>query len=446
MSKFRSQIVGATLAVVLLATGASAQLLPTVSLPPVSVPLPPPAANLPVVGPVLRDVLGTPQAQQAVVPSLNRVSGLPESIAEAGEMTLLELRRLRLERLIRENRNLLEADERGRPVRRGVLVVVDPEPVSLQLAARAGFRILASDRNPQLGIQIVQLAVPRRLSTRAGLELVQRVAPRLQADYDHVFEPAGGSLLPLAGALASSAGQANGRAMGMIDGGVASHPSLSGAAIEQNGFAGSPQPTGHGTAVASLLVGNQGPFHGAATGAQLYVADVYGGNSAAGSATMIIKALGWLVGHRPSVINISLVGPPNKAVARAIEIVRSKGIQVVAAVGNDGPAAPPQYPASYPGVIAVTGVDARGRALPEAGRAKHLDFAAPGADMAAALPGQGYGRVRGTSFAAPLAAGRLLIAGSPARLAAEARRGKGRVGRGIVCGDCRIDPRKVGAR
>jgi hypothetical protein len=97
-------------------------------------------------------------------------------------------------------------------------------------------------------------------------------------------------------------------------------------------------------------------------------------------------------------------------------------------------------------VIAVTAVDAGGRALPEAGKAVHLDFAAPGADMAAASPGQGYAKVRGTSFAAPLAAARLLFAGSPAALAAEARPGKGRVGRGIVCGTCRTDPRSVGAR
>jgi len=54
--------------------------------------------------------------------------------------------------------------------------------------------------------------------------------------------------------------------------------------------------------------------------------------------------------------------------------------------------------------------------------------------------------VRGTSFAAPLAAARLLLAGSPARLAAEARPGRGRVGRGIVCGECRVDPRIVGAK
>jgi subtilase family protein len=126
--------------------------------------------------------------------------------------------------------------------------------------------------------------------------------------------------------------------------------------------------------------------------------------------------------------------------------VQRRGIRVVASVGNDGPAAPPQYPASFAGVIAVTAVDARGRALPEAGKATHLDFAAPGADMAAALPGQGYARVRGTSFAAPLAAARLLVIGSPERLAAEARRGSGRVGRGILCFDCRIDPKSVGAK
>jgi subtilisin family serine protease len=181
-------------------------------------------------------------------------------------------------------------------------------------------------------------------------------------------------------------------------------------------------------------------------GSRLYVADVYGGNRAAGSATAIVKALGWLSGRHPEVINISLVGPPNRIVERAIRIVQSRGIEVVAAVGNDGPAAPPQYPASYAGVIAVTAVDAGGRALPEAGKATHLDFAAPGADMAAALPGTGYTRVRGTSFAAPLAAARLLATGSPLTLAAEARPGKGRVGRGIVCSTCRIDPRSVGAR
>jgi hypothetical protein len=443
MSSFARYVLSAAVAGALVAGSAGAQLLPGVGLPPVSLPVP--VGNVPVAGPVLQDVLRQPEAQQVIRPTLDTVSGLPEAIAEAGAGTLLDLRRLRLQELIRSNRNQLESDGNGQPVRRGVLVAVEPDPLSLQLASRAGFRISADDTDPTIGLRSVQLAVPRGMSARDGLKRLRSAAPQLQADYDHVFEPAGGGLVPLNIALASVSGVGGGRVVGMIDGGVASHPSLAGASIEQNGFSGSPQPTGHGTAVASLLVGSQGPFRGAAIGASLYVADVYGGNRAAGSATAIVRALGWLVGHRAQVINISLVGPPNKLVERAVQLVQRRGIQLVAAVGNDGPAAPPQYPASYAGVIAVTAVDGRGRALVEAGKAAHLDFAAPGADMAAALPGKGYTRVRGTSFAAPLAAARLLLAGSPARLANEARPGRGRVGRGIVCADCRIEPRAVGA-
>ena len=341
---------------------------------------------------------------------------------------------------------ILDMDDRRQPVRRGILVAIDPDPVSLQLSQKAGFRPVAQNMDPVLGIRSVQLAVPQGLNVRAALRLLRNVAPRMQADFDHLFEPAGGALIPLGGALASSAAVSSGGVVGMIDGGVAAHPSMASAAIEQNGFAGAPKPTGHGTAVASLLIGNQAPFRGAAAGAQLYVADVYGGSRAAGSAIMIARALGWLASKRPQVINISLVGPSNLLIQRAVRAVQARGIQVVAAVGNDGPAAPPQYPASYPGVISVTAVDARGRALPEAGKPTHLDFAAPGADMAAALPGRGYARVRGTSFAAPLAAARLLAAGSPQRLANEAHPGRGKVGRGIVCATCRIDPRAVRAK
>ena len=82
----------------------------------------------------------------------------------------------------------------------------------------------------------------------------------------------------------------------------------------------------------------------------------------------------------------------------------------------------------------------------EAGRATHLDFAAPGADLAAALPGKGYTEVRGTSFAAPFVAARIAATGSAARLVSEAEPGKGKVGRGIVCGSCDIPPKVVGLK
>jgi subtilisin family serine protease len=282
------------------------------------------------------------------------------------------------------------------------------------------------------------------MNIRQALRTLHQVAPAMQVDYNHIYEPSGGALLPFAGTvLASSPRLGPGTRIAMIDGGVAAHPSLARASIVQQGFAGDAEPTGHGTAVGSLLVGEQGPFRGAARGAQLFVGDVYGGNPAAGSVSSIIRAINWAASKRPAVINISLVGPNNIAFARTIAAVQAQGIQVVAAVGNDGPAAPKQYPASFPGVVAVTGVDARGKALPEAGRAGHLDFAAPGADMIAAFPGTGYTIVRGTSFAAPLAAARLALTGSYQNLVREARPGKGQVGRGIVCWQCRVDPAVV---
>lgn len=443
MSNHGRYFLGGAAAALFAATAATAQLLPPLNLPSIGAP----AGQLPVAGPVLRNLLGSAEAQQVISPTLDSVAGVPERVASAGQATLLDLRKLRLRQLIRENRGELEAVEGGVPVRRGILVALDPDPAGLALAARAGFRVSGQSRERELGLTLVELAVPRGMSAREALKRLKRAAPSLQSDYDHIYEPAGGDLLPFAAsAIAQGAGGGGGPRIGIVDGGVAAHPSLGSASIDQHGFAGAPKATGHGTAVASLLVGTDGSFRGAARGAHLFVADVYGGSRAAGSASTIVRALSWLAGKRPEVVNISLVGPANRAVARAVATLRARGIGVVAAVGNDGPAAPPQYPASYPGVIAVTGVDANGRALLEAGKAAHLDFAAPGADMAAALPGRGYARVRGTSFAAPLATARLALAGSPQRLAAEARPGKGRVGRGIVCATCRIAPKAVGAK
>jgi hypothetical protein len=395
-------------------------------------------------------VAGQQRAAQSYVNSSEPVSldavSRPVSQMAASAPLLSDIRKARLAALIRANRDTLDRDNEGQPVRRGELLVSDPDSASLAMAQRAGFRVARDEQAGDLGIRLVTLAIPRGMDARDGLKALRRAAPALQADYNHIYEPAGGALLPATAALAMTAPTRAGTRIAMIDGGVASHPSLARAGIEQRGFAGPAQPTGHGTAVGSLLVGDHGVFRGAARGAQLFVGDVYGGSPAAGSATAIVKALAWAASKRPAVINISLVGPANRTLARAIGVLRTRGIALVAAVGNDGPAAPPQYPASYPGVVAVTGVDGNNRALREAGRATHLDFAAPGADLAAALPGKGYTAVRGTSFAAPFVAARLAATGSTDRLAAEARPGKGKVGRGVICGGCDTKPRAVGLK
>ena len=178
-------------------------------------------------------------------------------------------------------------------------------------------------------------------------------------------------------AQASSATGRNPR-IGIIDGGVA------GLATQRGFAAGAPRASEHGTAVASLIAGKSG-VRGASPGAQLFAADVYGSDPAGGSATAIAKALAWLAGQSVGVVNVGLVGPPNPLLGRVVAAAQGRGMLIVAPVGNDGRASPPSYPASYPGVIAVTAVDGRNRVLIEAGRASHLDYAAPGADMLPAV-------------------------------------------------------------
>ena len=433
-------VAGAALAA---GTAAHAQLLP--ALPLGNLTLPSAVRNVPVLGDLL-SVLSPAQRSAATVPSLDRL-GVGQGISDLGQASLAELRRLRLGALIRSNPAQLDAGPDGVPVRRGVLIAIDPTDQQLRAAAAAGFRVEA--REDLGGLASATLRAPAQLSPKAAMRRLKAAAPGLAADYDHVYEPAGGALLPVAGAVLAGASpppMPAGRTIVMIDGGVAAHPSLAGASLVQQGFAGAAKATGHGTAVASLLVGGDRAFRGAASGAQLYVADVYGGNAAAGSASAIVRALAWAASKRPDAISISLVGPSNLLLQRAVAILAGRGIRMVAAVGNDGPAAPIQYPAAYAGVTAVTAVDARDRALPEAGRAARLDFAAPGADMAAAQPGRGYAKVRGTSFATPLVAARLAATGSAEALDREVTRGSGKVGRGVLCRTCRTDPKVVGAK
>ncbi len=435
MTRYRFRILLSCSAMLLTSGAGHAQLLPSLG-------------GLP--GPVAGGVLGSPQNAPIVAPVIDRLNDLGGA-ATADTASLLDLRRARLRGLIRDHRRVLDADHDGNPVRKGELVAINPSPDTLNRTRDAGFKVLRDERIDELDLRIVTLAPPASDSTREGLARLRRAVPEGEFDFDHVFEPAGSALLAPGGSAAATPVPQSRSFIGMIDGGVAAHPSLRNAGIEQRGFAAQgARPSGHGTAVASLMVGSDGPFRGAALGSSLLVADVYGGDPTAGSAVTIARAFGWLTSRGVRVINVSLVGPANPVLARAVAAARVRGVLVVAAVGNDGPAAPPSYPASYSGVIAVTAVDAQGRALPEASKALHLDFAAPGADMAAALPGSRYATVRGTSFAAPLVSARLALAGggapAVAAISQQAVKGRGKVGRGIVCSSCRTSPRDVGLK
>lgn len=375
-------------AILLLAAAGSARA--QVGLPPVQVP------NLP----------GLP------TDSLNRtVNGV---LDQADPQRLRELRQIRVRNLLRTNRTVLEADPRGAPIVRNEVVALSPTQAALDRARAAGFGIGRTRTLEGLGLTIVVLQAPDGMSTRRALQRLRRDDPEGTYDFNHVYLESGevraGPVAPLihAGVVPAPPEPPVLAKVGLIDAGVQrSHPVFTGVKVHERGCEGGAIPSAHGTAVASLLVGQGDVFHGAAPGAELFAADVYCGLATGGSLDSVAEAFAWMSRESVPVINISLVGPPNALLEQIIRLVTTRGQIVVAAVGNDGPGAAPLFPAGYPEVIAVTGVDAKQRVLVEACRGKHVDFSAPGANMSAAGIETPFGIVRGTSFAAPIVAGML---------------------------------------
>ena len=329
---------------------------------------------------------------------------------------LEDLRRLRILDLIRSHPKEIEADPNGAPILRGEVVVFAPSEELLGKARAAGFAVLRERTLEGLDARLVILKVPDHTTTRRALERLKALDSQGVYDFNHVYldsgevggTAVGGRVTQGTSEVAERSTAGAVAKVGLVDGGVdVTHPVFHDIVIHQHGCSGKQVPGAHGTAVASLMIGRSASFHGAAPGSELYAADVYCGLPTGGAVDAVADALAWLVREHVAVINVSLVGPPNAMLENVVRMVVAHGHIVVAAVGNDGAAAPPLYPASYPDVVGVTGVDSHQRALLEACRGRQVKFAAPGADIFAANPSQSYVKVRGTSFAAPIVAGLL---------------------------------------
>ena len=365
-------------------------------------------------------LLAQPAAAQIRLPGLSLpqlpAAILPAQIAPAPLSTLppvaTSLRRTMARDLIRRD-PALEADPRGEPIVRGRLVAILGDAERARVLAQ-GYVLLSEQLIPGLELRISVLAAPPGIATRRALAQLRRLAPDAAADFDHLYLASAASPARLASAPSEPSGGGSAQpdraavSVGLIDAGVqASHPAFAYANISSWGCDGVHVGSPHGTAVASLLMGDGAGFRGAAPGARLYAADVYCGQATGGALETIAAAFGWLDANQVPVVNFSLVGPDNVILKRLVQQMLAHGHLIIAAVGNDGPASPPLYPAAYPNVIGVTAVDAQGRLLPEDGRGPQVAFAAPGAEMLAAACSEGYASVRGTSFAAPLVAGLL---------------------------------------
>ncbi len=361
---------------------------------------------------------------------------------------LRELRLGQINALLQSHRDVLEADPRGEPAVRREIVAWSPSPAGLAAASLAGLSILRQRQLDGLDETMVVFQVPQGADTAQVLAQLRELDPQGSYDFNHVYT--GSSARPMAGASAAGAGGVAGPAsgaVGLVDSGVdAGHAVFADAALRHWGCDGKSHPHAHGTAVAALMVGKSADFRGVAPGMALYAADIYCDSPTGGSADKIAGALGWLAREQVGVINLSIVGPHNATLERAVGAMLKRGHVLVAAVGNDGPAAPPLYPAGYPGVVGVSAVDKRGRVLPEAARGQQVRFTAPGNNMVSASVGRPpYREVRGTSFAAPIVAAllarslprpdRAQAAQALAGLAEQAARSDGIVGR-----EYRIDP------
>jgi hypothetical protein len=297
----------------------------------------------------------------------------------------------------------VERNARGGDRERAEVLLIGPANVA-DAARGAGYSVLSERRLDTLQQSLVRVRVRDNESIEQAINTLRQRVPEVRAAPNHVFRPMAEA--PMAGkiagtpAVASAPSNLAAASIGIIDTGAdTTLAPLRGVVQATRGFAsGGYAPRAHGSAVAQLA---------SAQGASVAVGDVFGVDSKqrlVAPADSIAEAIDWLLSGNLRVINISIEGPRNEVLEFVIDSALARGIAIVAAVGNGGPAAPPGYPAAYPGVIAVTALDEKGLVYRRAGRGKQVQFAARGSFPGTAAPVISTEPVSGTSFAAPLVA------------------------------------------
>ncbi|GAA0207877.1 hypothetical protein GCM10009123_14230 [Kangiella japonica] len=310
-----------------------------------------------------------------------------------------------------------EAVEDGwRAVEREWIVIASESDIAL--LEDLHLQILDYKKLKDIGMSVVRFKTPEGY-TKANLE--QKLPSRLstQLGRNHIYEASAEATSKQSTAVEISGISKVGKSacaevikVGMIDTSInESHTAFSSATIRQRDFLVEDfkTPKNHGTAVAGLLVG-KGELTPLLPQAELYAASVfYTRNKYSQGATLmrLLEAINWLVEKQVPVINMSLTGPPNPILEQAINGARKKNRTIVAAAGNEGPAASPRYPAAYSQVIAVTAVDNEKVVYRWANQGDYIDFAALGVAIKTARSDNSFGPESGTSMASPIVAAHL---------------------------------------
>ena len=314
--------------------------------------------------------------------------------------------------------NEVVQEEGFRAVERQWLVTGTPEDIDR--LDHPGITVLERTTLSGLGMIVARFRVRPDLDSYESLrKLLPELADSL--DRNHVYSPRTGpsdsSEVPDVRSGVSLCEEPV--KIGMIDTSVATeHPAFGAARIVEQRFLSLEGSRGelvpvkqHGTAVAGQLVGRQGSEGEARLpGATLFNASVfYSRTDNLSGATLVhlLKGLDWLATQEPSVINISLTGADNRLLEAAVRRLANQGTLLVAAVGNEGPAASPLFPAAYSEVIGVTATSRTGELYRWASRGEHVMFAAHGVAVSVPDPEGGLATESGTSLAAPVVAAAL---------------------------------------
>ncbi len=213
--------------------------------------------------------------------------------------------------------------------------------------------------------------------------------------------PIGSGLLSWLGIEGDHSQWGAGVKIAILDTGV-SQNSAFGGSIQSIGAAG--DLNGHGTAVASMILGNTALVPGVAPGSNVIsvlIADSEGRSDSFRIAEGIMAA----IDAGAILINISYGSSSDSPILRAaIAAAAEAGVLIVAPTGNSG-LDKVFFPAANDGVIAVGGVDKKGEILAFSNTGKSVALAAPGYGLNAGSMDDGAIAVTGTSFSSPIIVG-----------------------------------------
>lgn len=289
------------------------------------------------------------------------------------------------------------------------------------LLAHAGVRLVAT--LPQLRSAIGAVPAARRTTTLSLLRrtdgvidaeadgsvraLYQGASPG-NADVASASWPIARTGLPLAWQVTRGDPSI---VIAVVDSGVqADHPGLGSRVlpgrnlIDQSDDAS--DDNGHGTAVAGIIASAEGAGGSAGACLQCRILPVKVlAADGTGDWSTVAAGIVWAADHGAQVINVSFGAPRAlDVVGAAVSYAIAEGAIVVAAAGNDGKNES-FYPAAYPGVVSVAGVDAGDRRYSWSNFGSWVSVAAPGCISTTWLRGQYDSSFCGTSASAPFVAG-----------------------------------------